>query len=117
LKRPLTIALTAIMVLGLSAVAVAETRIVKATSTNKWKSAHMFIHVGDAIQWRNPTSRVHDLKSTTKNWDYKRVLDPGERAKRTFGKAGFFKYRCLRHSSLVNGVCKGMCGFIHVAHA
>jgi plastocyanin len=117
MKRFLTAGLSFALVIALSAVALAETRVVKATSTNKWNAAHMFIHVGDAVQWRNPTSRVHDLKSTTKNWDYKRVLDPGERAKRTFGKAGFFKYRCLRHSSLVNGVCKGMCGFIHVAHA
>jgi plastocyanin len=115
-KRPLTVGLIVIMILGLSAVAVAETRVVKATSTNKWNPMHLYIHVGDAVQWRNPSSRVHDLKSTTNNWSYKRLMDPGERAKRTFGKAGFFKYRCLRHSSLVSGVCQGMCGFIHVAH-
>jgi plastocyanin len=117
LRRPLTVTLIVIMVLSLAAVAVAATRVVKATSTDKWNAKHLYIHVGDAVQWRNPTSRVHDLKSTSGNWSYKRLLDPGERAKRTFGKAGFFKYRCLRHSSLVNGVCQGMCGFIHVAHA
>jgi plastocyanin len=116
-KRPLIVAVIVVMVLGLAGVALAKTRVVKATSNDKWNPTHLYISLGDAVQWRNPSSRVHDLKSTSKNWDYKRLLDPGERAKRTFGKTGFFKYRCLRHSSLVNGVCKGMCGFIHVAHS
>ena len=116
MKRPLIAGLAVTLVLTASAVALAETRVVKATSGDRWSVKHLYISMGDAVQWRNPTSRVHDLKSTSKNWDFKRVLDPGERAKRTFGKAGFFRYRCLRHSSLVNGVCQGMCGFIHVAH-
>jgi plastocyanin len=115
-NRPLFVGLVVALVLALSAVALAETRVVKATAKDKWNPAHLYIRVGDAVQWRNPTSRVHDLKSTSKNWTFKRALDPGERAKRTFGKTGFFKYRCLRHSSLVSGACRGMCGFIHVAH-
>jgi plastocyanin len=117
MKRPAIVAVICAVVLAFSAVAVAETRIVKATSANKWSPLHVSMQVGNAVQWRNPSTRVHDLKSTSKNWNFKRVLDPGERTKRTFGKAGFFKYRCLRHSSIVNGVCKGMCGYIHVAHA
>jgi plastocyanin len=115
-KRPLIVTFVAAIVLATAAVALAAPRIVKATSTNKWNPIHVSMQAGTAVQWRNPTSRVHDLKSTSKNWDFRRMLDPGERAKRTFGKAGFYKYRCLRHSSVVNGVCKGMCGYIHVAH-
>ena len=116
MKRRLVIGLIVLVIVAMSGVAFAATRVVKATSGDKWNPAHLYISKGDAVQWRNPSSRVHDLKSTSKNWDYKRLLDPGERAKRTFGKTGFFRYRCLRHSSLVNGVCQGMCGFIHVAH-
>lgn len=116
MRRPVIVVAVVAVVLAIGAVALAAPRIVKATSTNKWSPLHVSMQVGTAVQWRNPTSRVHDLKSTSKNWDFKRLLDPGERAKRTFGKAGFYKYRCLRHSSVVNGVCKGMCGYIHVAH-
>jgi plastocyanin len=113
-KRVLTAGLVVAIVLALTTVALAATRVVKATSKDKWSPTHLYISMGDAVQWRNPTSRVHDLKSTSKNWTFKRVLDPGERVKRTFGKHGFFKYRCLRHSSVVSGACRGMCGFIHV---
>lgn len=116
MKRRLVVGLIVLVIVAMSGVAFAATRVVKATSSDRWNAKHLYISVGDAVQWRNPTSRVHDLKSIGSNWSYKRLLDPGERAKRTFGKAGFFKYRCLRHSSLVNGACQGMCGFIHVAH-
>lgn len=114
MKRILTVGVVVALVLALSSVAVAATRVVKATSKDKWGPTHLYIRKGDAVQWRNPTSRVHDIKSTSKNWTFKRVLARGQRVKRTFGKTGFFKYRCLRHSSLVNGVCRGMCGFVHV---
>lgn len=117
MKRRLVVGLIVLAIVAMSGVAFAATRVVKATSGDKWNPAHLYISKGDAVQFRNPSSRVHDLKSTTKNWTYRRVLDPGERATRTFGKTGFFKYRCLRHSGVVNGVCQGMCGFIHVANA
>lgn len=114
MKRFLIIGLALSIVLALSAVALAATKTVKATSTDKWGPTHLYIAKGTAVVWKNPTSRVHDLKSTSKNWDYKRILDPGESAKRTFKAKGFYRYRCLRHSSVVDGVCRGMCGFIHV---
>ncbi len=114
MKRLLTLGIIVVMVLALSAVALAATKTVKATSTDKWGPSHLYVSKGTTVVWKNPTSRVHDLKSTSKNWDYKRILDPRESAKRTFKAKGFYKYRCLRHSSLVSGVCRGMCGFIHV---
>lgn len=117
MKRQVILSFIVLVIVAVSGVAFAATKVVKATSADKWSPAHLYIAKGGAVQWKNPSSRVHDLKSTSANWSYKRLLDPGEQAKRTFENTGFFKYRCLRHSSLVNGVCKGMCGFIHVAHA
>lgn len=112
--RMVAVSLILVTVLAISAVAVAKTRTVKATSNDKWGPTHLYIGKGDLVVWKNPTSRTHDLKSTSKNWSYSKLLSPQKSAKRSFGKTGTFKYRCLRHSSLVGGVCRGMCGFVHV---
>jgi plastocyanin len=114
-KRLLALGTIVLIVLALSGVALAATKTVKATSTDKWGPTHLFVGKGTPVVWKNPTSKVHNIKSTSKNWDYKRILDPGESAKRTFKAKGYYKYRCLLHSSLVSGVCRGMCGFVHVS--
>jgi plastocyanin len=82
----------------------------------KWKPKHAYIGRGDRIRWKNPTSRIHDVRAYDKgtNWDFYRVLSPGESTLRKFRKRGTFFYRCARHSGIVSGKCRGMCGVIHV---
>ncbi|HEV8571664.1 MAG TPA: hypothetical protein VGR49_01285 [Actinomycetota bacterium] len=106
-------------VLADSGVAWADTYPVRAYRTDsgawRWRPTHRYITNGDYIRWRNPTNRRHNVTAYGGNWSYSRVLDPGESVRRQFNNDGTYRYRCTLHSSLVNGVCSGQCGFIHVA--
>jgi plastocyanin len=115
-RRITAVAIALVLVLAMSAVALAATQKVKAKDGNKFGPKHAYIGKGDKIKWINKDNIVHDVKSTNlkKNWKYKRVLQPGESATRRFKKLGTYIYRCTLHSSIVNGVCEGMCGFVHV---
>ena len=110
----LTLGLIVVIILAVSPTTASEIRTVRATSTNTWVPTRLDIATGDIVRWRNPSSRTHNLKATSKNWTLRRVLDPGESVRRTFGNKGTYKYRCLLHSGIVGGVCQGMCGSVRV---
>jgi plastocyanin len=112
-RRMMAVALGVSLVLGSAGIAMGATARVK-TKGEKWKPVHTYIGRNDTVRWTNPTSRVHDLKAYGGGWSFKRILDPGESAKRRFKQRGTFKYRCVRHSAIVSGKCQGMCGLIHV---
>ena len=112
-RRMMAVALGVSLVLGSAGIAMGATARVKAKG-EKWKPVHTYIGRNDTVRWTNPTSRVHDLKGYGGGWSFKRILDPGESAKRKFKQRGTFKYRCVRHSAIVSGKCQGMCGLIHV---
>jgi plastocyanin len=127
LRRALAILATGLVVGGVVAdvgVAWADTFRVRAARQSdgtgwRWRPKHRYIADGDYIRWRNPTNRRHNVSAWGANWDYFRVLDPGESVRRQFNSTGTFRYRCTLHSSLTteNGVttCSGQCGFIHVS--
>ena len=112
--RLLVAGLVALLILTVSAAALAAIKKVKAVDGNKFKPKHAYIEKGDKIRWKNRDNIVHDVKAMGKKWKYKRVLQPGDTATRKFGKVGTFKYRCTIHSTVSSGVCSGMCGFVHV---
>ena len=105
-----------VVALGVAAtgVALADTMTVKATSTDKWNPTHAYIGKGDVIRWRNPTGKKHDIRAYGKNWTYHRELAPGTVRRRQFNAIGTFKYRCTYHSAIIDGQCKGQCGWVHV---
>lgn len=116
--RVLSTALAATLALSLTGVgtpASAATAVVKAKgSKNKWRPVHTYIAKGDKVSWRNRSTRVHDVTAWGGGWRFSRVLSPGERAGRRFKKRRTYRYRCVRHSAIVNNRCQGMCGFVHV---
>jgi plastocyanin len=112
-RRMMAVALGVSLVLGSAGIAMGATARVKAKG-EKWKPVHTYIGRNDTVRWTNPTSRVHDLKAYGGGWSFKRILDPGESAKRKFKQRGTYKFRCVRHSAIVSGKCQGMCGLIHV---
>ncbi|HEX6207500.1 MAG TPA: hypothetical protein VF058_03990 [Actinomycetota bacterium] len=88
---------------------------------------HTYIGKGDVVIWKNPRPkivskrRVHDVTSIQpRRWKKRlgfklsKVLQPGSKVKRKFRRKGTYRYRCARHSAMVDGKCQGMCGFIHV---
>lgn len=117
-SRVLATALAATLALSLTGVgtpASAAVAVVKAKGAkNKWSPVHTYIARGDKVSWRNQSNRVHDVTAWGGGWKYSKVLRKGQRAAKKFNKRRTFKYRCVRHSAIVNKRCKGMCGFVHV---
>jgi plastocyanin len=115
--RPLFVAVLAVlMVVVMAVAALAITKRVRATADRRWRPKIADIARGDRIRWTNPTGRTHDVTAYDKgaNWDFSRVLSPGESVTRQFGSRGTFFYRCARHSGIVGGTCQGMCGRVVV---
>ena len=48
------------------------------------------------------------------NWTYNKDLSTGDVVHRSFRRTGTFKFRCVFHSTLVDGHCSGMCGKVVV---
>jgi len=106
-------AVVLVVVLVVAGVALAETFKVKAKQGDKWGPVHTYIGKGDKVVWTNPTSKTHDL-SAIGDWELSETLKPDEQAAKKFPQTGTFRYRCARHSAIVDGRCEGMCGIVHV---
>ena len=94
--------------------AVAGNAGVRATFSNTWNPVRTRVDPGSQVTWRNPSMLSHTVTAFGGNWSINRTLMPGQFVRRTFRVAGVFRFRCVFHSSLVNGVCSGMCGRIVV---
>lgn len=106
-----------VLVLALATAAFGATYRIRATEDDRWRPAHRFILKGDRIVWSNPDTRWHDIYKYQGHWSRGYLvprLEPGERYAKRFRRVGNYYFRCARHSSLVEGRCRGMCGIIHV---
>ncbi|HEX6263404.1 MAG TPA: hypothetical protein VF097_11220 [Actinomycetota bacterium] len=105
----------AFSITGIGTPAQAATSIVRMKGTrNKFRPVHTYIAKGDKVSWRNMSRRVHDVTAYGGGWTFSKVLSPGQRTARRFRKRRTYRYRCVRHSAIVNNRCSGMCGFVHV---
>lgn len=105
--------LAATLLLASAGFAQANT-IIRATSTFHWKPASTSVAKGTKVQWRNPTTATHTVTAYSKNWSKNVTLTSGSRTSFLFKNKGTYKFRCTIHSTLVNGVCSGMCGVVKV---
>jgi plastocyanin len=112
MRRLTALLVGALMVLTLGGSAFGATSTVRAKG-EKWKPFHTYIGNGDKVTWKNPTSKTHDIKGYG-GWSLSRVLRPGASVSKTFRQHGTYKFRCVRHSAIVGGSCRGMCGLVHV---
>jgi plastocyanin len=113
-RRSFFVAVVAVlMVVVLAVVALAATKRVRADG-RRWKPKIADISRGDSVRWRNPTNRPHDVTAWGGGWSFSAVLSPGESVTRQFDSRGTFKYRCVRHSAIVDGRCRDMCGKVVV---
>jgi plastocyanin len=112
-RKLLAILVGLALALSLTGIAVGATSRVRA-SGERWRPKHDYIGRGDRVRWTNPTSRTHDIKAYGGGWRYSKILPPGSQATKRFRQRGTYKYRCVRHSAIVGGKCRGMCGFVHV---
>lgn len=82
-------------------------------SSPHWSPAVARIARGTTVEWL-AVSNHHHIVAYGGNWTYNRVLPNGANVRRRFAARGTFRFRCSIHSTLVNGVCQGMCGRIIV---
>jgi plastocyanin len=113
IKRVAAVTLAGAVLLGAIGTAAAATSTVRAKG-DRWRPVHTYIGRGDRVIWKNPTSRVHDLKAYGGGWSLSTQLSPGESVSHKFRQLGTYKFRCVRHSAIVSGTCQGMCGLVHV---
>lgn len=113
-RRFLLVALLGIM--GIPAMGEAATVGVKATDYLTWSPKVARVVKGDRVTFKNPTFEPHDFKPYKGPWNNKSqvMLEPGDSVKRRFTKKGKHLYRCTLHSSVIDGVCDGMCGIVRV---
>jgi plastocyanin len=81
----------------------------------RWKPKSVSINKGAKVVWK-AVSGPHTVTAYKGPWNKNTSLSRGEKTSFTFKKNGVYKYRCMiqGHSSLVNGVCTGMCGKVTV---
>jgi plastocyanin len=112
-RKVLAVVVGVALVLSLAGIALGATSQVRARG-ERWKPKHDYIGRGDRVRWRNPTSRTHDIKAYGGGWRFSKILPPGSQATKRFRQRGTYRYRCVRHSAIVGGKCRGMCGLVHV---
>jgi plastocyanin len=114
----LTAFLTVTVIAAGAAVAQGRATPVRATKTvravvSHWTPTTVRISTGDVIKWRG-VSGTHTVSAYGANWSFNKDLSTGDVERRTFRRAGTFKFRCMFHSTLANGHCSGMCGKVVV---
>lgn len=128
-RSAISLALIAMLMLMIPALpaSAAKSRVKAKVGQNRWQPVHTYIGKRDVVVFKNPRPRnvskrrVHDVTSIQpKRWKnrlgfrLKKTLSPGDKIKRKFRRKGTYRFRCVRHSAMVDGRCQGMCGFIHV---
>jgi plastocyanin len=115
-RRLLAVGLMGAMLVLIPAASNAGTFRFKATCTGgcHWAPSFKKVAKGTRIVWKNVSSTFHNVKSYRGHWLRKRDLAPGAKTHKRLRKHGVYLFRCTIHSTLVNGVCSGMCGKIKV---
>jgi plastocyanin len=78
-----------------------------------WSPTTVRISEGDMIKW-DAVSGSHTVSAYGGRWAFNRQLPNGTVRSRIFRDAGTFRFRCMIHSTLTNGICSGMCGKVVV---
>jgi len=91
-----------------------STKIVKGIGAGHWSPTTVTISTGDTIKWM-AVSNVHTVTAYGGNWHLNKNLSVGSPVTFRFTHQGTYLFRCSFHSSLVGGVCSGMCGKVVVS--
>jgi plastocyanin len=78
-----------------------------------WSPANVTIVRGGVVRWR-AVHLDHNVYAYGTNWSFGVSIPEGSAAKRRFTRRGTYRFRCTLHSTLLNGVCSGMCGSVRV---
>ncbi len=111
----LAVCLAVLAVTGASAQGRVPARVTKTVRaiSSQWSPTTVRIAPSDVIKWR-AVSGSHTVSAYGGNWAFNRQLSTGDVERRTFRRAGTFRFRCQFHSTLSGGRCTGMCGKVVV---
>lgn len=116
--RPRLMVMAAAMVLvaAFAAQSAGAAVLIKGVDTSsgfRWKPHAVNVAVGTKVVWKAMTG-IHTVTAYTGRWRKSTTIARGATTSFTFRSAGVYKFRCLFHSILRNGVCSGMCGKVVV---
>jgi len=117
MKRRLTMIAVVVALVAVFAIPPAGATVlikgVHTTAGYRWKPHAVTVAVGTKVAWTAVTGS-HTVTSYKGKWKKSATLAQGTTTSFTFAAAGVYKFRCRFHSTLVNGVCSGMCGKVVV---
>ncbi len=79
-----------------------------------WMPKTVNISHGTKVTWK-AVAGSHTVTAYRGAWNKNTTINQGQSTSFTFHNAGTYRFRCVFHSSLVNGVCSGMCGKVVVS--
>ena len=109
----LALAAMAVLILGPATAAQASVLVKAGGSENTFRPKLLNVNKGTKVVWKD-VGGTHTVTAYSKNWSKSVTLSTGQTTSFTFKATGRYKYRCVFHSTLVNGVCSGMCGKVVV---
>ena len=117
MKRRLTIVAAVAVLLAAftvqSAGAAVAIKGVDTTAGFRWKPHAVNVATGTKVVWKAVTGS-HTVTAYKGKWSKNTTIAQGTSTSFVFKSAGVYKFRCRFHSTLVNGVCTGMCGKVVV---
>ena len=82
-------------------------------SSPHWSPSRVKISPHDSVEWLAVTNH-HHLVAYGGHWTFNAVLATGASVTHRFARKGTYLFRCTIHSTIVNGICQGMCGKVVV---
>jgi plastocyanin len=80
-----------------------------------WSPNRVKVSTGTTIEWL-AVDFDHHIVAYGGHWHFDKDLPNGSSVTHRFAKKGTYLFRCTIHSTIVNGVCQGMCGKVVVRH-
>jgi plastocyanin len=100
--------------LVLPAAGVAEARERVRARDNEFRPRRVTVSVNERVVWRNTGNNPHTVTAYRGDWSKDSFINPGERTRFRFRRAGRYKYLCTIHAFVSGGQCVGMCGRVTV---
>jgi plastocyanin len=116
MRRLMTMAATIVLVWAFTAPSAGAVTLIKGVDTTagfRWKPHAVSVAVGAKVAWKAVTG-THTVTAYEGKWKKNTTIAQGATTSFTFKVAGVYRFRCVFHSTLVNGVCSGMCGKVVV---
>jgi len=110
------LAATIAIVVALTMQSAGAAVMVKGTHTAagfRWRPGVVSVAHGTRVVWK-AASGSHTVTAYGGRWHKSTTIAQGTTTSFTFRAAGVYRFRCLFHSTLINGVCRGMCGKVIV---